>query len=87
MVMREKIDEAGLIRRFGGADVEEAIRNAEIRGIRIIRPSATERKLGPDLRLAGRNSACPCGSGKKFKRCCLPKIWAEKYGVKIALHR
>jgi uncharacterized protein YecA (UPF0149 family) len=19
----------------------------------------------------GRNSPCPCGSGKKFKRCCL----------------
>ena len=22
----------------------------------------------------GRNSPCPCGSGKKFKRCCLDKI-------------
>ncbi len=22
----------------------------------------------------GRNEACPCGSGKKFKRCCLPKM-------------
>ena len=21
----------------------------------------------------GRNEPCPCGSGKKFKRCCLPK--------------
>ena len=21
----------------------------------------------------GRNEACPCGSGKKFKRCCLGK--------------
>ncbi|MHA2180100.1 MAG: SEC-C metal-binding domain-containing protein [Promethearchaeota archaeon] len=20
---------------------------------------------------AGRNEACPCGSGKKFKKCCL----------------
>ncbi len=24
----------------------------------------------PDV---GRNSPCPCGSGKKFKKCCLPK--------------
>ncbi|MBT9588953.1 YchJ family protein [bacterium] len=22
---------------------------------------------------AGRNDPCPCGSGKKFKKCCLPK--------------
>lgn len=22
---------------------------------------------------AGRNEACPCGSGKKFKKCCGPK--------------
>lgn len=21
----------------------------------------------------GRNSTCPCGSGKKFKRCCIHK--------------
>ena len=22
----------------------------------------------------GRNAACPCGSGKKYKKCCLPKL-------------
>ena len=69
-----------LIRRFGGTSVEEAIRNAETRGIRIIKPSMAEVKLGKDARLVGRNSPCPCGSGVKFKRCCLPKIWEEKYG-------
>ncbi|MCI0659165.1 MAG: SEC-C domain-containing protein, partial [Acidobacteria bacterium] len=21
---------------------------------------------------AGRNAPCPCGSGKKYKKCCLP---------------
>jgi hypothetical protein len=25
---------------------------------------------------AGRNDPCPCGSGKKYKRCCLPQEWA-----------
>ncbi len=25
-----------------------------------------------DLRKTGRNQPCPCGSGKKFKKCCLP---------------
>ena len=25
---------------------------------------------------AGRNDPCPCGSGKKFKKCCLEKVSA-----------
>ena len=29
-----------------------------------------ERALNP-FRGVGRNDPCPCGSGKKFKRCCL----------------
>ena len=28
-------------------------------------------KLRPKMKL-GRNSKCLCGSGKKFKNCCLP---------------
>lgn len=27
-----------------------------------------------DTEPTGRNDLCPCGSGKKFKRCCLPKM-------------
>ena len=27
-------------------------------------------KLPPPVIVAGRNEPCPCGSGKKFKRCC-----------------
>jgi hypothetical protein len=26
----------------------------------------------------GRNDACPCGSGKKYKRCCLERIESEE---------
>jgi hypothetical protein len=26
------------------------------------------------VKLPGRNEPCVCGSGKKFKKCCLPKI-------------
>ena len=29
----------------------------------------------------GRNDACPCGSGKKFKRCCLGKQRQETVGL------
>jgi uncharacterized protein len=32
------------------------------------KPSAT-----PPAILAGRNDPCPCGSGRKFKKCCLPR--------------
>ena len=28
--------------------------------------------VGPSA-MAGRNAQCPCGSGKKFKKCCLPR--------------
>ena len=27
-------------------------------------------------RLAGRNEPCPCGSGKKYKKCCMRKAGA-----------
>lgn len=26
---------------------------------------------------AGRNDPCPCGSGKKFKRCCEGRTWTH----------
>jgi len=32
----------------------------------------------------GRNDPCPCGSGKKYKHCCLPApsvehVWARQH--------
>ena len=27
----------------------------------------------------GRNDPCPCGSGQKYKRCCLEKDQAQRY--------
>jgi uncharacterized protein YecA (UPF0149 family) len=31
------------------------------------------RRAETPLYRAGRNDPCPCGSGKKFKRCCIGK--------------
>ena len=31
----------------------------------------------------GRNEHCPCGSGKKFKRCCLNKQQAMPLSTKL----
>lgn len=36
---------------------------------------------------AGRNDPCPCGSGKKFKKCCLPTEQAAASEKLIAAHR
>jgi len=41
----------------------------------------------------GRNDACPCGSGKKYKRCCLEQqlvtysLWAQQRDESDALTR
>ena len=29
-------------------------------------------------RKVGRNTPCPCGSGKKYKKCCYTKMPSEK---------
>lgn len=28
---------------------------------------------GKDLGKVGRNKLCPCGKGRKFKHCCMPR--------------
>ena len=38
-------------------------------------------KAGPKIKP---NEPCPCGSGKKFKRCCRPKWDEEKRAKKLA---
>jgi hypothetical protein len=42
-----------------------------IRGRPSVRDAATASALQPSAR-TGRNQPCPCGSGRKFKRCCMP---------------
>ena len=41
-------------------------------------------KAGEVLKV-GRNDPCPCKSGRKFKKCCLPKIEAEQQQRKVGL--
>jgi hypothetical protein len=42
-----------------------------------MRDSATKKVT---VRRVGRNNPCPCGSGEKFKKCCL---WKVNCGVEI----
>ncbi|MCK4304272.1 MAG: SEC-C domain-containing protein, partial [Candidatus Eisenbacteria sp.] len=49
------------------------------------RPPINSSSLQPDLPpeipeaggKVGRNQPCPCGSGRKYKKCCLPKVQSE----------
>lgn len=41
-------------------DIERAVRAREL--------------LAPNLPKIGRNDSCPCGSGKKFKKCCVGQV-------------
>lgn len=37
--------------------------------------------------MTGRNEICPCGSGKKYKRCCLAKQYAEELAQRAETKR
>ncbi len=38
-----------------------------------VSPGTGKSSSVPDVKV-GRNDPCPCGSGKKFKKCCMGKI-------------
>ncbi len=38
--------------------------------VRTQSPKEQKHKAPPMIKKVGRNSPCPCGSGKKFKKCC-----------------
>lgn len=51
------------------AELDEALATEE--------DDAPEEPVQNPLRSVGRNDSCPCGSGKKFKKCCLGKAEAQ----------
>lgn len=42
-------------------------------GAFLTRHTKTQQPIVVNSRFVGRNDPCPCGSGLKFKKCCLPK--------------
>jgi len=66
---------------------------AELLSEGVLRPSqfgqllfSTRRMRNPEFRILGRNEPCFCGSGKKFKRCCIQKGHIERSHVDIVMH-
>ncbi len=49
--------------RVIGKSYAERLKPGGVKGVTIRRPSNTS--------AVGRNDPCPCGSGKKFKKCCM----------------
>jgi hypothetical protein len=43
----------------------------------------TKKHRHEDAKL-GRNDPCSCGSGKKYKRCCLPKLLETRAAARAA---
>lgn len=63
-VLREELTKQGVTE----AKIEAALKQID--------PANLSRRAQAELRRVGRtkvsrNSLCPCGSGKKFKRCCM----------------
>lgn len=78
-------NEEELKKMFGTSTFEQAILNAQASGKKFIPlDEASEGRLARAMMRkpprVGRNEKCPCGSGKKFKKCCLVKQWKERYG-------
>ena len=56
--------------RIYTAEEREALSKAFVPYIRPMEIEPTARQLSRNPPRVGRNEPCPCGSGKKFKKCC-----------------
>lgn len=49
----------------------EGLSDADRKHMRKMLIAPTEKQMNRKPPKVGRNEPCPCGSGKKFKKCCL----------------
>jgi hypothetical protein len=68
----------------GVAYLANGIRNEVLDPLGFSHLEFTEiRKSNKDMTIVGRNDPCPCGSGNKFKKCCIDKSYIETTHVNI----
>ncbi|MFE5321661.1 YecA family protein [Paenibacillus sp. NPDC056579] len=53
---------------------EDRIEELRVLGEHVVKQRTEKFKEHNDKKKLGRNDPCPCGSGKKYKRCCIDKI-------------
>lgn len=63
---------AGMRKGISASSLKALVRDNGVMR-RAIPVSALKGSVGSIERKAGRNDRCPCGSGKKFKKCCLKR--------------
>ena len=63
----------GIKRKYPKLDMRLAKRNELIRSVTRKAIKGTSGNSLPKATKIGRNEPCPCGSGKKYKKCCLTK--------------
>ncbi len=75
--MQEELSASGIVTR-------ELIMSDSEKDLRAKRLAKAHAAINnPDVaefsqRRVGRNDPCPCGSGKKFKKCCLGQEWRRE---------
>lgn len=66
------LDEINLMRRMTMTRIRELAISGELE--ELLEKAPADRPFSREFPRAGRNDPCPCGSGKKFKKCCLAKV-------------
>lgn len=56
-----------------GVEPDEPPDTSDVEKLLAGRNVEASRALPPGERVIGRASSCPCGSGKRYKRCCGPR--------------
>src|ERR1700752_2415417 len=59
--------------RWGASPMSGRFTPGLAKAIRCGQTRCVESASEHDMSVAGRNDPCPCGSGKKYKKCCLTR--------------
>ena len=54
--------------------MRKAMQEVDQQFLKMMNVPPTEKQMARKPPKVGRNEPCPCGSGKKFKMCCLDSI-------------
>lgn len=78
--------ETELMNMFKATSLGDAILKAKIIGKKFmpldgIASQHLQKAMARRPPKVGRNDPCPCGSGKKFKKCCLFQNWKERFNA------
>lgn len=70
---------------YAGAEISKEGIARMVKSFDKDQPYVPPKGLTPDERVApcGRNDQCPCGSGKKFKRCCIGTVKKGQPIIKV----